>query len=167
MGNYLKCWFRLVPYTVAKYPIGQRLHSFSGGFFEKMTSIGRPKFVCFPFFDRFLLASSSFSAGIVRFWISFSVRGTISSFLSEVLCFKSELEPFLPWMLLAGNDRSGVDPGFYTNDLHQLNKGGLGACSPKKIKNLVASECNFPSFWEHFKPFTHINSTSSERHNSV
>ena len=40
-------------------------------------------------------------------------------------------------------------------------------CSPKKIWKLVLSECNFPAFWEHPKPFRHVNSTSSERHNSV
>ena len=49
MGSSLSFWFRLVPYTVAKYQFGQRLHSFSGGYFEKMTSIEGPEFVCFPF----------------------------------------------------------------------------------------------------------------------
>ena len=45
--------------------------------------------------------------------------------------------------------------------------GVLGACSPvKKIWNLELSECNFPAFWEHFKPLI-INSTSLERHNSA
>ena len=40
-----------------------------------MTSIGKPEFIG-SLFDRSLLASSSFSAGMVRFSISFSVRGT-------------------------------------------------------------------------------------------
>ena len=40
-----------------------------------MTSIGKPEFIG-SLFDRSLLASSSFSAEMVRFSISFSVRGT-------------------------------------------------------------------------------------------
>ena len=47
-------------------------------------------------------------------------------------------KPFIP----------GVDPGFHMSDLHQLN--------PRKYKILVLSECNFPAFWEHFKPYRHI-----------
>ena len=88
---------------------------------------------------------------------------------------------------------SGVDPGFYMIEWFASTQlrgfegilpqeylkfstlrrhcsciitRGLGACSPKKIWNLELSECNFPAFWEHFKPLRHINSTSPERHNS-
>ena len=44
---------------------------------------------------------------MVRFSISFSVGGTISSFLSKVLCF--QLQPFQLWLLLAGSeDDSGL-----------------------------------------------------------
>ena len=49
MGSSLSCWFRLVGYTIAKYQFGQRLHSFSGGYFVKTTLSGKPEFVCFPF----------------------------------------------------------------------------------------------------------------------
>ena len=35
MGSSLSCWFRLVPYTVARYQFGQRPHSFSGGYFVR------------------------------------------------------------------------------------------------------------------------------------
>lgn len=45
--------------------------------------------------------------------------------------------------------------------------GSSWAWSPRNIWNLVLSACNFPAFWEHLKPFRHINRTSSERHNST
>ena len=35
-------------------------------------------------------------------------------------------------------------------------------------ENLLLSKCNFLALWAHFKPFRHINnSTSVEKHNSV
>ena len=67
------------------------------------------------------------------------------------------------YYLLRVTRLAGVDPGFYMSDLPQLNWGGWGACSPNKIWNLALSNCHFPAFWEHLKPFRHINSTSSRK----
>ena len=50
--------------------------------------------------------------------------------------------------------RAGVDPGFYISD---LRGGGVGACLPTKIWDLLLSECNFPAFREHFKPFRYTS----------
>lgn len=55
---------------------------------------------------KLIIASSSFSAGMIKFSISFSIRGIVSSFLLKVQAFV--LRPFLPCLLLVGNED---DPG--------------------------------------------------------
>lgn len=35
MGSSPSCWFRLLWYSVVGYQFGQRMHSFSGGYFVK------------------------------------------------------------------------------------------------------------------------------------
>ena len=52
-------------------------------------------------FHSFIIKGTTFTPN------RWTIRGTNSSFLSEVICF--QLQPFLPWLLLAGNeDDSGL-----------------------------------------------------------